>query len=129
MRKLSLLLRLLAAGILLQTLFFKFTGAAESVYIFSTIGAEPGGRLLSGVVELLAAILLLIPATQVYGAGLASMVMLGALSTHLLFLGIEVQGDGGALFALAWITLLCSLGTIWIARVTPHPLTAREVLS
>jgi uncharacterized membrane protein HdeD (DUF308 family) len=61
-------LRGIAAAILLQTLFFKFSGAKESVYIFSTLGMEPWGRIGSGVVELIASILLLLPPTVVFGA-------------------------------------------------------------
>ena len=67
MMYLSWFLRIVAAVILLQTLFFKFTGAAESVYIFSTLGMEPWGRIGSGVAELIASILLLMPGTVVYG--------------------------------------------------------------
>src|SRR5262250_1525066 len=94
-------LRLIVAVILLQTLFFKFTGAAESVYIFSTLGAEPWGRIGSGIVELIAAILLLVPATVTVGASIALVVIVGAIMSHLTVLGIEVQGDGGLLFVLA----------------------------
>ena len=63
--------RIVAAAILLQTLFFKFTGAAESIYIFTKVGLEPWGRIGSGIVELIAAILILIPRTTWLGAGLA----------------------------------------------------------
>ena len=77
---------------------------------------EPLGRFASGVVELVAAVLLLIPALHVYGALLASAVMVGALGSHFAFLGIEVQGDGGLLFVLAWVTLLASLGALWLQR-------------
>src|SRR5688500_10699247 len=63
----STVLQLVAAGILLQTLFFKFTGAAESVYIFTTLGMEPWGRIGSGVAELVAAALLLYPPTAAIG--------------------------------------------------------------
>ncbi len=114
MKKLSWILRLTAAGILLQTLFFKFTGAPESVHIFSTIGIEPWGRFLSGAFELVAAILLVVPATAALGAVMAIGLMLGALGSHALFLGVDVMGDGGLLFALAWVTLLASVGTLWI---------------
>jgi hypothetical protein len=75
-------LQLIVAGILLQTLFFKFTGAAESVYIFSTLGAEPWGRIGSGVVELIAALLLLTPATITIGAALALAVITGAIASN-----------------------------------------------
>src|SRR6266487_4655330 len=97
---LSWLLRIAAAIILLQTLFFKFTAAPESVYIFTKVGAEPWGRIGSGIIELFAAVLLLIPRTVWAGALLALGVMLGAIVSHLTVLGIEVQGDKGLLFAL-----------------------------
>lgn len=113
---LSTVLQLVAAGILLQTLFFKFTGAQESVYIFTTLGAEPWGRLASGVVELVAAVLLLCPATVAGGAALAMGVMAGALMSHLTLLGIEVQGDGGLLFALALIVFAASAGVLVLRR-------------
>src|SRR5215469_5584118 len=98
---LSWLLRLTAAVILLQTLFFKFTAAPESVYIFTKVGAEPWGRIGSGIVELIAAILLLTPRFVWAGAFLALGVMSAAIISHLTVLGIEVQGDKGLLFFLA----------------------------
>lgn len=99
--------RIVAAIILLQTLFFKFTAAPESVYIFSKLGVEPFGRIGSGVAELIAAILLLIPRTSWAGAVLGLGIMAGAILSHLTILGIDVQGDGGYLFALALITFVC----------------------
>jgi putative oxidoreductase len=103
-------LRLIAAVILLQTLFFKFTGAKESVYIFSMLGLEPWGRIGSGVVELIASILLLWPATVVYGAVISLGVISGALFSHLTRLGIALPavGDRGELFALAVVVFACS---------------------
>ena len=109
-------LQLLVAGILLQTLFFKFTGAAESVYIFSTLGVEPWGRMLSGIVELAAAILLLVPATTTVGAVLAIAVMAGAIGSHLTVLGIEIMGDGGLLFGLALIVFIASAAILVLRR-------------
>jgi hypothetical protein len=94
-------LRLVAAVILLQTLFFKFTAAPESVYIFTKVGAEPWGRIGSGVMELIAAVLLLIPGTVWLGSVLALGVIAGAIVSHLTILGIEVMGDHGLLFGLA----------------------------
>ena len=94
-------MRLVAALILLQTLYFKFGGQSESIYIFSKVGIEPWGRYASGVVELIAAVLILIPRTSWIGAILGIGVMAGAILTHLTILGIEVQGDGGYLFGLA----------------------------
>ena len=99
--KVILLLRLIAAVILLQTLYFKFTGASESKYIFGTLGVEPWGRWFSGVVELVASVLLLIPGTQLLGAVIAIGVMTGALLSHIFVLGLVIQNDGGLLFMLA----------------------------
>ena len=117
-------LQLLAAGILLQTLFFKFTGAEESVYIFTTVGAEPWGRIGSGVLELFAAAMLLTPALAVYGAILAIGLMSGAVFSHVTLLGIEVKGDGGLLFGLALTTLIASAIVVLIRR-EQIPLIAR----
>ena len=112
----SWVLQFVVAVILLQTLFFKFTAAAESVYIFSTLGAEPWGRIGSGVVELVAAILLLVPATVTVGAALALAVIAGAILSHLTILGIEVQGDGGLLFVLALTVFVASAAILVLRR-------------
>jgi putative oxidoreductase len=98
-------LRIVAAVILLQTLYFKFTGHTESVELFSKLGVEPWGRIGTGVIELIAAVLLLIPSTVIFGALLGIGLMLGAIASHLLVLGIESRGDGGQLFGLAFIVL------------------------
>jgi hypothetical protein len=113
----SWLCQLAAAAILLQTLFFKFTGAEESRFIFSTLGVEPWGRIASGVVELVAAALLLHPRTAAVGALLAMGVMAGAILSHLLFLGIAVQGDGGLLFVLALAVFLSAALVVYLRRV------------
>ena len=112
----SWIVRLTAAVILLQTLFFKFTGAPESVYIFTKVGMEPWGRYGSGVVELIAAILLLSSRHCWLGAVLALGMMGGAIMSHLTKLGIVVQNDGGLLFALAIMVAVCSLITLALHR-------------
>jgi hypothetical protein len=114
----SWLLRGVAAAILLQTLFFKFTGAKESVYIFTTLGIEPWGRIGSGVMELVASILLLIPGTVVFGAALSLAVITGAIVSHLTKLGIALPavGDRGELFALAMIVFVCSAAILFLHR-------------
>ena len=109
-------LRVVAAVILLQTLFFKFTGAPESVYIFSRVGLEPWGRIGSGVAELIAAILILFPPTTWLGAGLALAVMAGAIFSHLTILGIVVMDDGGLLFGLALAVAVCSVVLLFLQR-------------
>lgn len=110
------LLRLLVAGILLQTLFFKFTGAPESVFIFQTLGIEPWGRIASGVAELVVAILILWPRTTGLGAVGALGIISGAIFAHLFILGIEVQGDGGLLFCLAIAVFAGSAVLAWLHR-------------
>ena len=113
---LSWILRIAVAVILLQTLYFKFTGAEESIYIFNALGVEPYGRIATGILELITVILILIPRTLLLGASLGSGIMVGAIFSHLFVLGIEVQGDGGTLFALANITLLSCLTLIFLNR-------------
>ncbi len=113
--------RITAAVILLQTLFFKFTGAEESIYIFTKVGLEPWGRYGSGVAELIAAILLLTPRFVWAGALLALGVISGALASHLTVLGIVVKDDGGLLFGLAVTVFICSLVTVFLhRRQIPH---------
>jgi hypothetical protein len=114
----SWVLRAIAAVILLQTLFFKFTGAKESVYIFSTLGLEPWGRIGSGIVELIASILLLLPRTVVFGAILSLGVISGAIVSHLTKLGIALPAvdDHGELFALAIAVFICSAGVLILHR-------------
>jgi hypothetical protein len=101
--------RIVAAAIMLQTLFFKFTGSPESVYIFTTVGMEPWGRIGIGVMELIASLLLLISVTAWLGAAIGLGLMAGAIGMHLFLLGIEVRGDGGQLFLYAVIVSLASL--------------------
>jgi hypothetical protein len=127
----SWVLQLAVAGILLQTLFFKFTGAEESVYIFSSVGrflhlagVEPWGRIGSGVVELIASLLLLVPATASIGALLAMGVMAGAIASHLLILGIDVKGDGGLLFGLALAAFVGS-AIVLVLRLSQLPVFGR----
>jgi putative oxidoreductase len=113
---LSWALRATAAVILLQTLFFKFTAAPESVYIFTKVHAEPWGRIGSGVMELVAAILLLTPRYTWLGSVLAAGATAGAILSHLTILGIEVQGDKGLLFALALVVFVSSAVNLVLHR-------------
>ncbi len=116
MKKLEPILAWVSALILFQTLFFKFTGAEESRWIFSQLGAEPAGRIGSGVIELVAGICLIIPAMRIYGAILAAGTMAGAIVSHIFILGISVQGDGGFLFGLALIVFGSSLFILYRNR-------------
>jgi uncharacterized membrane protein YphA (DoxX/SURF4 family) len=108
--------KILAAIILLQTLFFKFTAAPESVEIFTRVGIEPYGRIGTGVLELIAAILILIPSTAYLGAGLALGLMLGAIGAHLVILGVVVMDDGGQLFIYAVLVAISAAIILWFER-------------
>ncbi len=108
--------RLVAAVILLQTLYFKFGAQAESVYIFAKLGVEPWGRIGSGVVELIASVLILIPRTSWIGAGIGLGVMAGAILSHLTILGIDVLGDGGYLFFLGVVVAVSCVVILFLTR-------------
>jgi uncharacterized membrane protein YphA (DoxX/SURF4 family) len=110
------LFRIAIAVILLQTLYFKFTGHPESVALFSKLGVEPWGRIGTGVIELIAGILILVPATALIGAALSLGLMAGAIASHLFVIGIESDNDGGQLFMLAIIVLVLSLVVLAIRR-------------
>ncbi|MBO0932338.1 DoxX family protein [Fibrella aquatilis] len=108
--------RLVAAIIMLQTLYFKFLGQPESIYIFTKLGVEPWGRIGSGVVELIASTLILIPRTSWIGAFVGLGVMGGAILSHLTILGIDILGDGGYLFGLAVAVAASCLVIIRLTR-------------
>ncbi|RIV41976.1 DoxX family protein [Flagellimonas pelagia] len=110
---LDLALRIIPAVILLQTLYFKFSGAPESIHIFETLGLEPVGRIGLGVVELIVAILILVPRTTWLGAILGVGIMSGALFSHITKLGVVVQNDGGTLFTLALVTFIFCVILVW----------------
>jgi len=127
---LSWICRVVAAVILLQTLFFKFTAAPESVYIFTKLGVflnhyvpslpvdetQVYARVGSGIMELIAATLLLLPRTVWVGAVLAMVATAGAIVSHLTFLGLVVLEDGGLLFALAMIVFATSAVSLFLHR-------------
>ena len=113
---LPLTLRIIVAIILIQTLRFKFAAHPDSVYIFSKVGMEPYGRIITGVVELIAGVLILIPKTAWIGASLALGVISGAILMHLTKLGIEINNDGGILFITAVVTFILSGIVLWNNR-------------
>ncbi len=115
-KRISWVAQVIAAAILGQTLFFKFTGAPESIYIFTKLGAEPWGRIGSGLLEAISVFLLLSGRWTVQGAVLAVGLMMGAIGAHLTTLGIVVQGDGGTLFVLAWTVLISATVVLAIRR-------------
>ena len=115
-KRIPLILRILVAAILIQTLRFKFLAHPDSVYIFGKVGLEPYGRIGIGILELIAGVLLLIPKTVWAGALLTVGVISGAVFMHLTLLGIEVNNDGGVLFTTAVVTLLLSIFLLYIYR-------------
>lgn len=110
------LCRILAAAIMLQTLFFKFSASEESVYIFTQVGIEPWGRIATGIAELIAACLILYPKTSVFGALMAIGIMMGAVMSHLFILGIVVKNDGGQLFIYALLVIAAASYVLWSHR-------------
>ena len=118
---LSWIFRILAALLMFQTLFYKFSAAPEPVYIFSKLGMEPWGRVGSGLAELVASVLLLIPRTTRFGALLGLGIMVGALAAHIFVIGIVVHvnggpGDNGQLFIYALLVLISCLYLLWTER-------------
>ncbi|PJZ70902.1 DoxX family protein [Leptospira perolatii] len=112
--RISLALSLVSAIILLQTLYFKFSGASESVYIFNSLHMEPWGRIGSGIAELIVAVLILLPKFRFLGAIGSIGIMSSALFAHFFLIGIVIQGDGGLLFSLAVLVLISSIGILYL---------------
>ena len=109
-------LRIVVAIILVQTLRYKFTAHPDSVYIFTSVGLEPYGRIGIGVIELISAILILIPKTVWLGSILSLGIISGAILMHLTGLGIEINGDGGILFYMAIVVFVLSFILLWVNR-------------
>lgn len=113
---LSWVLRLVAAIILLQTLYFKFSGHPESVILFTKLGVEPWGRIATGVIELITAAMLLWRPTVLLGAFMGMGLMAGAIASHLFVIGVESAGDGGQLFILAFVVLFACVFIAFLFR-------------
>lgn len=107
---------LIAAGIMIETLYFKFTGAAESKYIFGRMGTEPWMRWVQGTWELLASIGLLLPPLRWAGGILTTGAMSAAILSHMTWLGVSIQGDHGLLFCMALVTFICGSTVLWLHR-------------
>jgi putative oxidoreductase len=101
-------MRIIPALILLQSTWFKFSAAPEAVELFNALGMEPNGRILIGILELIAAVMLIIPRTVASGALLSFGLMIGAVIAHLTVVGVVVNNDGGLLFGMALIVLVLS---------------------
>lgn len=131
--KVDLVIRIVVAVIILQTLRFKFLGAEESVLLFSQVSNFVVGdnslealmRIGTGSIELIAGILLLIRPLALYGALLTAGTMIGAIKTHVFIIGIAFNGDGGLLFGVAILALLGSLAVI-VSRLSQIPLIGKR---
>jgi hypothetical protein len=115
-RVVSWICQLIAAGIMIETLFFKFTAAPESVYIFRKMGTEPWWRWGQGIWELLASICLLVLPLRWLGGILTTGAMLAAILSHMTWLGYSIQGDHGLLFCMALITFTCGFTVMILHR-------------
>lgn len=139
---LPLILVIVPVLVFLQSLPFKFSGATETVYIFDTLGAwldsigldalaDPFARYGAygvGITELIASILLIVPATRHWGALLGLGVLSGAIFFHLFTpLGVAVEFPGAkpggdpTLFIMAVIAWLCLLALV-IRNRSRYPL-------
>ncbi|EKO14345.1 DoxX family membrane protein [Leptospira kirschneri] len=111
-------LRGIVAFTFLQTLYYKFTGASESVAIFSKLGMEPWGRIGTGILEFIVSILLFIPGWNWLGSLFGLVLMSGAILSHVFVIGIEQENDGGLLFFLALgNAVICTL-LLWQEKET-----------
>ena len=126
-KTISMIAAIIAAIIMLQTLYFKFSAAPESVYIFTILGLEPYGRIGIGVLELIASILVLIPSSRIYGSILGFGIMGGAIFSHFTKLGIVVMNDGGYLFILC-LTVIFACGTCIYLEKDKVLLLAKKIL-
>lgn len=106
----------IAALVMLQTLYFKFSASQESVYIFTKVGIEPWGRIGTSIAELIASLLLFIPRSRFLGAFIGAGIMFGAITLHFFLLGIEIMNDKGYLFFLAWVVLLCCSWILYVEK-------------
>ncbi|MCU0422430.1 MAG: DoxX family protein [Bacteroidia bacterium] len=113
----SSLLRITIAVILLQTLYFKFTAHPDSVHIFTELGVEPWGRITLGILELIIACLVALPKTKTLGIIASLGIIIGAIGSHFLVLGFNVQGDGGGLFTLALVVFISSILYLVINKI------------
>ncbi len=114
--KILWVLRLAISAILLQTLYYKFTAHPDSVFIFESLGVEPFGRIGLGIIELITAILILINSTRILGLLLSLLIILGAIFSHFIVLGLQIANDGGGLFSLAIIVFICSVISLIILK-------------
>ncbi len=125
-KNILLIIRIIIAAILIQTLWYKFTAHPDSVYIFSKVGLEPYGRIGIGVLELISAILILISRTIWVGALLILGVMGGAIMMHLTQIGIEINNDGGTLFYMALGVFILS-GITLISQLKMMPIIGKKL--
>lgn len=121
----SFVLRITIAVIFIQTLYYKFTAHPDSVYIFSTLGIEPYGRIGLGIAELITALLLFLPRTKLLGIFLSFGIICGAIASHFLVIGTEIKGDSGGLFSLALIVFSICLILFFIHRSEIQSLTKK----
>lgn len=116
------LLRTALAILYLMMAVPKFAGNEITVLIFTTLGVEPWGRLATGSIEILIALLVLVPATKIYGIYSSLIMILGAIMSHVVILGFVIENsdgsisDGGEIFATALVILLLTLANLYFYR-------------
>lgn len=115
-KNISWVLRFIVALILVQTLYFKFTAHPDSIHIFSKLGIEPWGRIILGIIELITAVLILLPSTKFIGMFISLGIIIGAICSHLFVLGINVSNDGGGLFILAIMVFIAATTFLFLNK-------------
>lgn len=117
-KHISLILKITIAVIMIQSLFFKFSGAQESIDLFTKLAGkrEAFFRIGIGILELITSIILFVPQKTWLGASLSLGIMSGAVLSHLTILGVAHHNDGGALFFCALLALVSSSILLYLHR-------------
>lgn len=86
----------------------KLTGNPEMVALFAAVGVGQWLRYVTAILELIGALLIMVPRTRRVGAALLATVMLGALTAHLFILHVPPTTPG--------VLLLMSGFVVWGRR-------------
>jgi len=106
--------RLIVVGIFVMGALPKFTSTAEELPLDDNLPMGMTSVYIIGALEVIAIILLLVPKTTIYGAILASLIMLGAIISHFTIVGME--GDLGSMFVMALIAFAAAVATVVLRR-------------
>jgi putative oxidoreductase len=80
-------LQIFSAAMFLMAGVSKLAGLPMMVQMFGVIGIGQWFRYATGTIEVVSAVLLLIPTAAAYGAAVLAVTMIGAIITHLFIVG------------------------------------------